>query len=163
MPDGTTIQRHHIRDVQKNAYVILDEATQSVMTYYFAPDMKLANTGRGCTAVEGERSTMFGYEVVRVVRESGSKREEFWAAPSLNCLVVKSTVTVQEEGQTIEIVRRELTNLVRGNPDPTLFTIPPSYVERTPSKYRAMLRERYGLKTDDGGSMHEDMRYLRNR
>jgi hypothetical protein len=97
------------------------------------------------------RSGLLGYPVVRdeqqmVVQSNGTTgRVESWRAPDLDCLALHETHTlVQTDGQTFANIR-DVTSirLGGGEPDSTLFQVPASYTERSPSEVMTEFNRRY--------------------
>ncbi|MFN0172595.1 MAG: hypothetical protein ACKV22_39955 [Bryobacteraceae bacterium] len=70
---------------------------------------------------------------VHVIERSlsgGRLRATMWAAPSLGCYALRSTVEYSLLGEN------RVVSLQLGTPDPTLFEVPSTYEELPPSQFK---------------------------
>jgi hypothetical protein len=125
--------------------IVADDITRSVTTTYLSDPSaaKLQQKPTSCTEDPNpEHSTLLGYDVLKVVdkvpSDSGKMvpiriRTESWVSPELDCLALKRSVYVTKDGPEVLTNLHEITNLVVGDPDPSLFAVPAGYTERSPS------------------------------
>ena len=84
---------------------------------------------------DGEVSTLGQYEVTKdrhIVRKEGDEVlwiMDRWRAPELGCVTLRTVRYDKDEKLTHD---RVATNIVIGEPDPTLFQVPAGYVESSP-------------------------------
>jgi hypothetical protein len=72
-----------------------------------------------CSSERSEISQMHGYQVVRVRAATGGGLLEEWQAPRLSCFPLESTMTVLRNGVVVKRVRKSVTMLQAGAPEPT--------------------------------------------
>jgi hypothetical protein len=148
---GLAAQKH-ILDLPRAEEVSSDELTESVTTL---PLRKTAveyyQRLPECTIQDAaERSTMLGYEVVRVVRQPGTPgdnmivRWDDWVAPALNCFPLKRTVLRGRAEADLYISNvSEVYQVKVGEPEASLFERPAGYVERSPLQRKEEFKKRY--------------------
>jgi hypothetical protein len=95
---------------------------------------------------------MQGYKVIEIdyapIDSQGERivRQE-WIAPGLECLMMKDTMVATMAMAGIEKTARNEKAVIEvklGEPDPALFYIPQTYVERSPSQILAEDARRHG-------------------
>lgn len=145
-PDGKVIDRRTMLDVQGHKRMIVDGATESVLTYPVPAETNLSRLGKGCATIpNATRSTRLGYEVVLRVSEDHDKRYESWHAPALRCMALASTLSKKRSGKLEPIVVREVKSIRLGEPAAKLFNIPATYVERSPAEAMQEMSRRFNL------------------
>lgn len=163
-PDGRVVEQKRVSDAPSRKRTVVDGLTDSVTTYRISdtelPRM-VTRTEQCATSQPGAaRVSMLGHEVVRDEREykhnASTKRVDAWRAPALNCLALKETFTLtQADGSQFVTNLREVTSVVLGEPDASLFSIPVHYKERSPSEVFQQHDTRYSAQgsnaTDPSG------------
>jgi len=66
-----------------------------------------------------------------------------WRAPDLDCVTLKVTEDFLEDGKVTGHFEKETISVKAGAPDPALFNVPASYVERSPVEIHRMLGDVY--------------------
>jgi hypothetical protein len=124
---------------------IIDFETSSRTTYKLAPEeIAVAGCSGGST---GETSTILGFNVRRITKEQVVQdrlvRRESWVSPDLNCIPLKQTVTVTQNGKLTATTTRRMLSVAMEEPsDPKLYEIPSYLVERRPSEVISIHREK---------------------
>lgn len=154
--DGQPHGNKTIFDVPHNRRVTIDPATASQTTYPMdSPEVKRALAISGCPpGLEGPRSTMLGYQVVKMTGTSPSvsrPMEQFdkLLAPDLNCFPLREEVSLLNQSQVTARNISTVIQLTRGDPDPALFQIPAGLTERTPSAVLAAQAQLRGRECSD--------------
>lgn len=167
-PDGEVGDLTSFVDVASSRHVDLEPFTRSAMTFYLSPSelrQEVGQSGSCPTAVSaagGERERILGYDVVRLTEKNrapnnGKEIIEAWVAPELNCYPLRKSGSLSD-GPHNEI---EVTDLTEGQPPPTMFDVPPEYVERSPSQLSAEWAARFGQEFwhDESTAKRLDQRY----
>ncbi|MCW5979981.1 MAG: hypothetical protein KIT09_18005 [Bryobacteraceae bacterium] len=133
--------------VPQRKKVTVDDALQATTTWYAppAPAIQPADPDPQCgfarlaasvkPVLRGEE-TILGYRTVVIQTEEGPYLNKVWQAPDLRCATLKMTEE-RRDADTGQITGRfELyaVSVRIGAPDPKLFEIPDSYVEKSPSE-----------------------------
>ncbi|MGE5646733.1 MAG: hypothetical protein ACM336_13170 [Acidobacteriota bacterium] len=78
---------------------------------------------------------VYGYETVREEPPSKKILRTAWFAKDLGCYEMKLHEEVQDgSGKVISVFERTAVKITPGDPDPSLFDVPPSYREVPPSE-----------------------------
>lgn len=148
LPDGQWFQPKWVLDLSLRKRVSVEPATGSILTYplsdkavaeYRAPR---ASCGKISLA---EPSQLLGQRVVHMREDAApDSYVDRWLAPALNCFPLRETFTFTSGPPTAtrRIVRQALF-LIPGEPARSLFQIPASYVERSPSEMAAEFARRF--------------------
>lgn len=138
-------------DVTNKRRVTIDPKTASQTTYPMsAAAVEDALRGHLCPGqLKGEHSTMLGYDVVKVTdlmpnTPAAQQRVDLWIAPALNCFPLREEAFLLKEG---EVKARNISTVIsisKGDPDPTLFQVPPGLTERSPSAVMAARAKLHG-------------------
>ena len=125
---------------------VLNYPTRSKTTYY---RLRLRDFRERLLSVysnladEGE--TILGEKVIKVTRENKQTRWDHWLAPGLDYIELRAELVVKDSDGTIAArTVREAVEILRGEPDPSLFEIPDSFVERSPSEVFAEIEKLRG-------------------
>ncbi|HLW84859.1 MAG TPA: hypothetical protein VKR60_06545 [Candidatus Sulfotelmatobacter sp.] len=154
LPNGQTSEVKMVEDVKAGRRVAVDYPTESTSTYplpsnYSAMMARLASAC-GANAASNE-PPILGYQVVLVHEghtygNGASNVRDHWEAPALNCFALRSVeFATRKPGESAPHNEAEVTNILLGEPDPTLFSIPQTFVERSPSERHAEFERRFGL------------------
>ena len=152
-PDGQQAQMKELLDVAGSRLVAVDGLTESTTT----DSAEGYILGRRQMAVEcmqrGEPTdtTIHGYYTVKVVDElttpgGGGFKFESYHAPALDCFALREKAyrTLADEPGPLTLFQvTEVTTLVKGEPDQSLFVLPEGYVERNPSEVLQEFKRRY--------------------
>lgn len=141
--NGNPMEMRTIVDANSAERIVLDQWTQSRTTYPLSP-AELApyrNPPNSCTTGNQPRQTaaILGYEVVKDEIQSipgqSSSQVIRWRAPALNCLPLRTELNeFLADGAPRASLVEEVTSIVPGTPDPSLFEIPSNYQVRTPQQ-----------------------------
>jgi hypothetical protein len=172
--DGRSISKRVIFDLGGKRRTTVIASTKSTTTYPLSKDELSAMTrpnGENCSAMardrgelklqvplSGAKTTLLDREVVHFLWQSrpagsngASESVEEWLAPSLNCypmkeIVSKSRPHAKEKGaRTVT----EVLSVQLGDPDPSMFSIPPDYTEKPPSQVISEQAEQRERKASD--------------
>lgn len=147
-PDGRLYDMGEIHDLQKRELIEIDGATQSVQTYKL-DDTDVASdkaVDHSCRS-NAERSIVAGHEVSKVLtpRDGSSSDAVELRAPDLNCFSLHQENTKWGFSAKVEAkTTRETAFVILGEPSPTLFSVPPNYVERSPAQAAAEYERLFG-------------------
>ena len=165
-PDGQQMQRMELLDVAGSRRVIADGLTESTTTYGATHDIRARHQKATVCAQNGEPTdtTIHGYNTVKIVQEfttpgGGGFKFERYHAPSLDCFVLREKAyrTLEDgPGPLVLFQASEVTTLVVGEPDGSLFVLPEGYAERKPTD---VLRE-FGRRYPDHGPSEESLQNL---
>lgn len=120
-----------ILDFQRGQTIVVDPKAKSVSMFAYHPQQpgepceKRFRSNRNATvSVDHTADKVEGISVQRVsVSWENGRNMDVFMAPSLGCQMVKAVL--QQNGRLIET--RVVNDLRLGDPDPTLFQIPPEY------------------------------------
>lgn len=151
--NGETTEIRMIADVSSGHRVAVDYATQSTSTYPLESRYAtlMAEQASACKAVGESGEPVLGYQVVLVhdghTYANGMRNvHDRWEAPALNCFALRSVdFATRRPGTQAPHNEAEATNIILGEPDPTLFSIPQNFVERSPSERHAEFERRFGM------------------
>jgi hypothetical protein len=131
-------------DMQRLISARSEPMTQSIMTFHLSAAELRTDWAAGFAACgelkieEGsQRSTILGFDVVRVVNDDEFGKEVKWVAPALDCYPLDSAFTGPHGERTTEAV----TNVQQAEPSTGLFVPPAGYVERAPREIQALYAE----------------------
>lgn len=146
-------QARIIIDLSKGARITVDPLTQSITTYRIPTGSALPapawSRGECVNQPDVQGVTIAGYSVRRVHKDlAGPPGEhstlDLLESAALSCFPLQSELTnVSSNGSVEGKIVRQTMFVVKGNPDPALFTIPANYTERSPSQVFAEFRTRY--------------------
>lgn len=148
-PTGQWVHIRTIVDVMAKKRVAVDPMTESVTTYPLGTAS--SSPQKECTKDGNpERKTILGYEVVRIREDrllpgSGGRRvgTDNWVASALNCFpLTESSSLLQPDGKQYTNVR-EVLSIIPGEPADSLFAIPSTYTERSPSQVFSEYERRF--------------------
>lgn len=136
-----------ILDVASLEHITLDSLTRSTMKFYLsAKELQDELDRRHCpddfSAAE-EHSSILGYDVVRYHARYGSQRRwethDEWMAPELACFVLKGIFRTSRGAWN----RTTVLSVTKGEPSSSMFTLPFSYVERSPVQLEKVYAAKY--------------------
>jgi hypothetical protein len=151
---GQATEVKMVEDVKSGRRVAVDYATESTSTYPLPSNYSavIAKQASACGAAAGSSEPLIlGYHVVLVhdahtYGNGASNMRDHWEAPELNCFALRSVeFATKRPGENAPHNEAEVTNITLGEPDPTLFSIPQNFVERSPSERHAEFERRFGL------------------
>lgn len=156
LPDSQSSESRGITDLQRGVYVAVNSATQSTITrplgrhgveFYRSQATNCLSQGGAPT---GEIRYMLGYEAYQVREEKTSGGETIrydqWMAPALvGCGPLGSEASRGPAGGPLSWrgQLREAVSVIEGEPAESLFAIPTSYTERSPSEVFAEYERRF--------------------
>lgn len=153
-PDGTTHTIRTITDATRRTRTVVDDLTQSLITYKMGSDtaqsLRLAEAT--CQAMESrgtaEASRVLGHRAFRMEMDLPSKpvakKLQSWYAPDLGCMLLREVLSAAEPGKPgVPLAMRELSSITYGEPDSKLFD-PPLYTDRRPSEMMKLRDKLYG-------------------
>ena len=152
-PTSRTLTKWNNITRKKETVPLTDDALARLrFTYQSATCSDRYNSGSGdpqflrWDSVAGVQVAVFG--------KSDDKADwKFYLAPSLNCFQVKQTQDWKDTGgKTIF----EVSQVVRGEPNPAFFQVPPDAVETTPSDFEHAMSQAHGFPMPE--SMAERMK-----
>jgi len=155
LPNGQTTEVKMVEDVTTGRRVAVDYPTESTSTYplpsnYWAMMAKHASACSG--AAPSNEPPILGYQVVLVhdghtYGNGASGVDDHWETPELNCFPLRTVeFATRKPGESAPHNEGEVTNIILGEPDPILFSIPRNFVERSPSERHAEFERRFGLR-----------------
>lgn len=146
-------EQRTVTDLHRGAEISVSGVTESLTTFPLSPKVVLrlkARAVNGCQNVDrSDKSTILGYNVFRFTYNSklfdnSIMKTEEWVAPDLNCMPLKAVVRVGKSEAEMRLSNvEEVTEIKMGEPDASLFAIPPSYTELTPSQVTEEFNRRY--------------------
>lgn len=150
-PSGTSVEKKTIIDVLSQKRIVVDGLTESLTTYNLRKDdiIALQSKPTSCgEAPSAERSSILGYEVVKVIRDwsppsEAINRIESWKALALDCYPLKEIFYHGQPGSTVVTNIRQVTAVSIGEPNLDLFAVPAGYVERPPTAVYREHENRY--------------------
>jgi len=148
-PDGQAGTVGEIVDLANQRVISMDGFTGSTTTEQLTPSELgfRQRVNRTCQA-GSQRSTILGQNVVKIsqtpVPTNPSTERTEWAAPDFDCYVLSGTYVQYKNGQPGPKTTRQTTFLIPGEPAASLFEVPASYVERSPSQVAAEFARRFG-------------------
>ena len=165
-PDGQQKQRMELLDVAGSRRVIADGLTESITTYGAEDDIRARRQKATECAQNGEPTdtTIHGYNTVKMVQEFTTPGGRGLHIREVSC---SSTRLFRPQGKTYRTLEdgpgplvlfqaSEVTTLVVGEPDQSLFVLPDGYVERKPTD---VLRE-FGRRYPDHAPSEESLQNL---
>ena len=165
-PDGQQVRMKELRDADGSSRVVVDGFTEGITApgaggYYLGSrEMSVECMQRGKPA----DIKIHGYKTVKMVDEltvpgGGSFRAERYEAPALDCFALRAKAyrTLGEGSGPLTLFQvTEVTTLIEGEPDQSLFVLPEGHVESKPPD---VLRE-YGRRYPDHGQSEEPLQRL---
>lgn len=155
LSNGQTVEVKVIEDISSGRRVTVDYATESTSTYPL-PSNYLTMLAKQASACSGGQASseppILGYQVVLVhdghtYGNGASNVHDRWEAPALNCFALRTVdFKTEKPGEKAPHNEAEVTNIILGEPDPTLFSIPQNFGERSPSQRHAEFERRFGLR-----------------
>jgi hypothetical protein len=163
MENGRLLEQRTVTDLSRGVEVFVDGLTESLSTAQIGDEkahlLRFKHSRTDCADPSespgtsapqtNQRSTILGYDVILVQRNlpgpgKGQKSTiESWRAPALDCYPLRETYTwVGSDGRGPKNVR-EVTSIIVGEPDASLFQIPSGWTERSPSQTFQEFRRRY--------------------
>lgn len=130
-------------DFRRGERVLVDDMSKSKSTFFLAFGEKLRNRNEAKSCLHLDKPHMdpvLGYDVVkiRLPHKDRSGKEigytESFVAPALNCLVLKSALYRETSGSMLISQTYRVESVQVGSPPKSLFEVPATYVERSPSK-----------------------------
>jgi len=155
LSNGQTTEVKMVEDVKNGRRVAVDYATESTSTYLLPSNYSamMAKQASACSATAASSEPpILGYRVVLVhdghtYGNGASNVNDHWKAPELNCFALRRVeFATRKPGESAPHNEAEVANIVLGEPDPTLFSIPQNFVERSPSERHAEFERRFGLR-----------------
>jgi hypothetical protein len=153
LPNGEDTEVRVVTDVHGGRQVVVDYATESTSTYPVDSSYAtlLAKQADNCKVAPRSSETILGYDVVLV--HAGNKYgngmsnvHDRWEAPALDCFALRTLdFATRSPGTPAPHNEAEVTNILLGEPDSSLFAIPQHFVERSPSQRHAEFHRRFGL------------------
>jgi hypothetical protein len=137
-------EQKEIRNVPLKQHTSVDGLTESISTYPMNDqELREGITGfQNCPAgPTSPRTKAFGFDAVKITQQFGTWRNERWVIPELNCLVITSSVFVDNDPKPSTIA--QTITLRVGEPNQQLFAIPSGFTERSPSEVDAEMLRRY--------------------
>lgn len=151
---GQTVEVKVIEDSATNRKTAVDYATESTTTYPLPSNFLagLAKQSSTCRTIAAPvKEPILGYTVVLVhdghTYGNGARNvHDQWEAPDLNCFALRTIdYATRQPGQKGPHNEVEVTSIVAGEPNSALFSIPQSFVERSPSDRHAEFERRFGI------------------
>lgn len=166
-PDGSNVTDYHrrlstgqttevklIEDVIGGRRVAVDYATESTSTYPLPSNYSaiMAKQATACGNSSSSREpAILGYQVVLIhdghkFGNGARNVRDLWEAPALNCFALRSVAfATKQPGEKAPHNEAEAIEIVLGEPNSALFSIPQNFVERSPSERHAEFEQRFGL------------------
>ena len=153
---NTGTEARNLTMPNERKYVVIADAVGAVSTFYFdeaaAARARTVAVSPRCENLRDEstltgQESLLGYQTykfeMKPVQINGiEKRETIWLAPILDCRPLRFEVwNIDPKGSSIRSFLRTATSIVVGDPDASLFVIPPDFREVPPSQASRELRE----------------------
>ena len=165
-PDGQQVRMKELRAADGTSRVVVDGSPEGITApgaggYYLeSREMSVECMQRG----QPTDIKIHGYKTVRMVDGitvpgGGSFRAERYEAPALDCFALRAKAyrTLGEGSGPLTLFQvTEVTTLIEGEPDQSLFVLPEEHVESKPS---GVLRE-YGRRYPDHAQSEEPLQSL---
>ena len=154
LSNGQTTEVKLVEDVMSGRRIAVDYATESTSTYPLPSNysaMKVEQASACSATAASNEPPILGFQVVLVhdghlYGNGAANVRDRWEAPELNCFALRSVeFATKKPGESAPHNEGEVTKIVLGEPDPTLFSIPQNFVERSPSQRHAEFEKRFGL------------------
>jgi hypothetical protein len=149
-PDGNWGFPRVIVNVQARTRTAVDPATESVTTYPLSDGAVAAFTApaNSCTPqMDTDQPSIIGYKVglLREDHPGGihADHADKWAAIALDCFPLREVDTVTSGPALGAHNEREALIVMEGEPAASLFEVPSSYVERSPSEVSVEFARRF--------------------
>lgn len=153
LPNGGEFEIKEVVDRASGNRTVVDYATRSLTTYPIrGSDARyFSDVSSACVNdKQGERSSILGYEVVlrhegKTDNDGATRIADRWESPALNCFPLREIITPPAKaGVKVPHNERQVTKVVAGEPDASLFGIPQDFVERSPSQRQTEFERLYG-------------------
>ncbi len=149
-PDGRLYEIGDIYDLTTGTVTTVDGLTESTVTQKI-PEGDLAyrkSVDRKCVS-GSEHSRVMGWDVVRIGAkvDSPDRSSEWtdWAAPELGCFALSRTDSLYKpKGTLVAKNSVETLFLIVGEPQASLFGVPATYKERSPSELADEYARKFG-------------------
>jgi hypothetical protein len=151
---GQTVEIKVVQDPATRRKTAVDYASESTTTYSLPSNYlaELAKQSSACRTISAPaEEPILGYSVVLVhdghtYGNGASNVNDRWEAPELNCFALRSVdYATRQPGQKGPHNEVAVTNIVVGEPNLALFSIPEHFVERSPSERHAEFERRFGI------------------
>jgi hypothetical protein len=141
--NGPLARTRSIHNRESATKTVLDFATQSKTSYY---GMRLRDFKERLlsdySAMADEGELILGERVIKVTHQSRRSRVDTWLAPGLDYVPLRGEfVAFGDDGEIAARTVKEAVEILRGEPDPSLFSIPDNFIERSPSEVYAEIEK----------------------
>ena len=166
-PNGAIVEMRNVRDLRRNAELILDTSAGTVMTFHYAPGKLVATLTpyQRCSseALSAQREVILGRTVAVYTESLPELRvtSHLKVALDLDCYPLYTSDSFASGA----LNETEVTSVLMVDPPDSLFDAPPDYREVSPSQADAEYRKKY-----PGNSLWSkqflvtlDQRYYSNR
>jgi hypothetical protein len=145
--NGVPCRTRSVHDLSSGTKTVLDEITHSKTSYHRlrlrAFEEAYLSPGGD---VSGDAEAILGVPTVRVTQRNSRSTIHRWLAPDFDYFQLRAEFILYENNGAVRArTVREAVQILQGAPDPALFEIPDSYVERSPSEVYSE-QERLGLR-----------------
>ncbi len=149
--DGNWYEMRMVVDIPRRRRVSIDPITQSITTYNLSAGEAalLALPDRSCQGIDGGDANLLGYVAKRVVenlqfRDGKVQGLESWRAPALDCFPLREIDSQGPLGGNSPRNLVEVVTVIEGEPASSMFEVPASYAERSPSDVVSEFNRRFG-------------------
>jgi hypothetical protein len=146
--DGKIVYRLAITDTSSRRTVVVDPLTESLSTRPLqqkVADKLMVKATSSCPGQPTGKLLGFNVNLEETHKTEGNFKRDVrtWASPDLDCFPLRQeTHFVAEDGKE-DFSVRSVSLLTQGDPPAWLFTVPTSYVERSPTQMLAEQARRY--------------------
>jgi hypothetical protein len=157
-PSGQMVNVAWIVDVNSGRSISIHPEIETITTRHLPQqqlDAQFRAVNRSCSQQSGQHQTIQGFDTVRRVMAPSARpgdREEVEerVAPDLDCFPLVQTITQWTADGTEYKTIRMATFVVPGDPAESLFSVPESFVERSPLEAAAEFSRRFPGRTVAG-------------
>jgi hypothetical protein len=140
---GKTLYIRKIIDVQGKRKVVVDPFSESKTTYPLQDKAVAFHAAKAMSTCDGSQDgAQLGYPVTRMEETLGPESTgplidkiavRAWLPLNLNCMPIRRESVFFKGGKELQHNVDSFVSISEGEPDPSLFEVPTSYVERAPS------------------------------
>ena len=149
--EGQTFDSRVILDVANRRRVSVHPLTETITTMWLSEkstDFHRFKQNPNCLDGAQPAALILGYDVwlkdtTRPFRDGGQLKERSWVSPRLNCFPLRIETVMELPGEPDDNSAQTVITVTEEEPGPSLFEIPSTYVEKTPSQSVAELKRRF--------------------
>ncbi len=151
LPDHQWVMDRSVIDLVARTRTAIMPESESISTYSLSDGTveHYRSYSTQCSAdPNAQHASILGYDTVRVQSDitfvpGHITHTEEWVAPALDCFPLRMRSLFGETGKPLTPNTSDVQLVIEGDPAPSLFAVPTSYVERSPSEEQAEYMRRF--------------------